>query len=96
MMILLMFLMKLLSKSEEREPSLMIAQKLLVFRLRNPRRTSLKHPILTAFLLLLPREKEEKENPLDAASEAYAKDWDVEAEEPKAKKQMRLSPQCLS
>ena len=48
----------------EREPSLMMAQKLLVFRPRNPRRTSLNHPILTAYLLLLPREKEEKENPL--------------------------------
>ena len=57
--------MKLLSESEEREPNLLRAQKLQVFRPRNPRRTSLKHPILlTAFLLLLPREKEEKENPL--------------------------------
>jgi len=55
--------MKLLFKSEERGLILMLAQKLLVLRPRNPRRTSLKHPILTAVLLLPPKRKEEKENP---------------------------------
>jgi len=43
---------------------LMLVQKPLVLRPRNPRKTSLKHPILTAVLLQPPREKEEKENPL--------------------------------
>jgi len=63
-MIPLTFQMKLLFKSEEKGLKLMLAQKLLVLRTRNPRRTSLMQPILKTFLLLLPREKEEKETPL--------------------------------
>ena len=44
----------------------MMAQKLLVLRPRNLRRTSLKHPTLTACLLLLLRGKEVKEKPLSS------------------------------
>ena len=52
--------------SEERGLRLMLAQKLLVLKPRNLRRTSLKHPTSTAcmLLLLLLRGKEVKENPL--------------------------------
>jgi len=64
MMIPLISLMRLLLESEERGVRLMLAQKLLVLRPRNLRRTSLKHPTLTACLLLLPKGKAVKENPL--------------------------------
>jgi len=42
----------------------MLAQKLLVLRLRSEGKTSLKHQSLTTPLLLFPRGKEEKEKPL--------------------------------
>jgi len=42
----------------------MLAQNPLVPRLRSLRKTRLKHPILTTALLLSPKGKEEKENPL--------------------------------
>ena len=60
MMIPLMFLMRLLSESEEREPRMMMAQKLLVFRPRNQRKTSLKHPTLTACQEVVGRAEEEE------------------------------------
>jgi len=63
-MIPLMFPMKSLSKSEGRGLLLMLAQKPLVLRPRSLRKTRLKHPILTTALLLSPKGKEEKENPL--------------------------------
>jgi len=64
MMIPLTSLMRLLLESEERGVSVMLAQKLLVLRPRNLRKTSLKHPTLIACLLLLLGGKEVKENPL--------------------------------
>ena len=59
-------LMRLLSESEEKGPRLMIIQKLLVLRPRNKSWISLKQPTMTACLLLLPRGKEVKENPLQS------------------------------
>jgi len=60
----LKMLMKSLSKSEGRGPLLMLAQKPLVLRPRSQGKTLLKHPFLTTALLLFPKGKEEKENPL--------------------------------
>jgi len=58
------FQMMLLSKSEGRGLLLILAQKPLVLRPRSLRKTRLKHPILATTLLLSPKGKEEKENPL--------------------------------
>ena len=56
--------MFLLSKSEGRGLLLMLAQKPMKLKPRSQRRTRLRHPILKIALLLSPRGKEEKENPL--------------------------------
>jgi len=61
-MSLLLLQLKPLSKSEGRGLLLMMAQELLVLRLRSQGKTSLKHLTLTTHLLLFPRGKEEKEN----------------------------------
>jgi len=44
----------------------MLVQKPLVLRPRSLRKTRLKHPILTTTLLLSPKGKDEKENPLQS------------------------------
>jgi len=59
-----LLLLMSLSKSEGRGLLLMLAQKPLVLRLRSQEKTVLKHQLLTTALLLFPRGKEEKENPL--------------------------------
>ena len=61
---LMLLLLKPLSKSEGRGLLLMMAQELLVLRLRSLGKTSLKHQPLTTPLLLFPRGKEKKEKPL--------------------------------
>jgi len=63
-MIPLTSLMRLLSESEERGLRLMFVQKLLVLRPRNQSWTSLKQLTSTECLLMLPRGKGVKENPL--------------------------------
>jgi len=58
------WILKSLSKSGGRGLILMLAQKLLVLRLRSQGKTSLKYQLLTTVLLLFQRGKEEKEKPL--------------------------------
>ena len=93
-------LMRLFSESEEKGPRLMMIQKLLVLRPRNKSWISLKQPTMTACLLLLPREREVKENLLSPKKQPnkHLKKW-------KQKNQglrkfnllvMRLSLQCSS
>ena len=74
----------------------MMAQELLVLRLRSLGETSLKHQPLTTHLLLIPRGKGESSIIKDAASEAGAMKWDVEVEEESAKKKQSSDTQYES
>jgi len=85
-MSLLLLLLKPLFKSEGRGLLMMMAQELLVLKLRSLGKTSLKHQPLTTHLLLFPRGKGESSIIKDAASEADAMKWDEEVEERSAKK----------